>query len=180
LRVLHGTYLFLTGLWGGVLLAFAFGAGLVLRTSPSRSAGGVVNRALLDALDVLSYGTVVVLFALFLALRRGPRSSSGWPKLARILTPRLLVLMGVATIASHLLVTPEMAQLRDRMGAPVEQVSKDDPLRREWGRLHGISSLLLLGRILGVANLFALGFWAVPEATYLVRPEDAPDGAGHS
>jgi multisubunit Na+/H+ antiporter MnhB subunit len=168
-RALHGLYLFLTGLWGGVLLAFTLGAGLVLRSAPSRQVGGIVNRALLDALDVLSYVAVGLLFALFLALRR----REDWPKLTRILTPRLLVLMGVATIASHLLVTPEMVSLRDRMVVAVDLVPKEDPLRREWGRLHGISSLLLLGRLLGVANLFALGFWAVPVTTYVVRPEDA-------
>jgi hypothetical protein len=152
-RSLAGLYLFVAALWCGLLVAFAGGAGLVLKASPSRSAGGAVNRALLDALDEASYVAVALLFVLFFALGRG----RALPKLSRALTVRLLVVAAAATIVSHLLVTPEMVTLRDRAGALFDTLPKDDALRRDWGRLHGISVLTLLLRIGCAAGAFAFG-----------------------
>jgi len=52
--LLPGLYLFLAALWAGALAFFAAAAGIVLKTAPTRADGGVVNRALLDVLDVAS------------------------------------------------------------------------------------------------------------------------------
>jgi len=153
---LKSLYLFVAAVWCGLLVAFAGGAGLVLHASPSRTAGGVVNRALLDALDEASYVTVGLLFVLFLLVDRESR----FPKLARAFTVRLLLVAAAATIVSHLLVTPEMAALRDSAGPAFETLAKTDTLRRDWGRLHGLSVLALLLRIGAAAGLFFLGFSA--------------------
>jgi hypothetical protein len=63
----------------------------------------------------------------------------------------------VAAIASLYVITPEMMALRDKMGA-IDLVAKTDPLRREWGRLHGLSSLTLGVRLLAAIGAFAVGF----------------------
>jgi hypothetical protein len=146
-------YLFLAALWCGVLTAFAGGAGIVLRASPSRSAGGAVNRALVDAVDESSYVAIGLLFVLFFVVER----SGGFSKLARGLTIRLLVVAAAATIVSHLLVTPELAALRDRASVALDALAKDDPIRRDFGRLHGLSALALLLRMGCAAGIFALG-----------------------
>jgi uncharacterized protein DUF4149 len=150
---LAGAYLFLAALWCGVLVAFAGGAGLVLRSAPSRAAGGAVNRALLDAVDEASYVAVGLLFVLFFLVKR----QSPLPKISRALTLRLLIVAAAATIASHLLVTPEMTALRERAGDAFETLAKTDPLRRDWGQLHMLSVLALLLRIGASAGIFGLG-----------------------
>ena len=76
----------------------------------------------------------------------------------RGLVLRLLVLAAVATFASHTLITPEMMALRERMPTIVDLVPRADPLRVEWGRLHGLSSIALLLRILSAAGIFAVSY----------------------
>lgn len=168
--------LLLSGVWAGALLAFAAGAGIVLSTSPSRNAGGEVNRALLDALDVASYVLSGLLLLAVLVLSRDEET----PARSRGLLPRL-VLFGVAvTLASHLFVTPAMSSLRDRMPVDLELVPKDDPARRAWGRLHGVSSLALLCRVAASLGVFALALPVRPRPRWgAARPlggEDSPEG----
>lgn len=153
-RLAHALVLFLAALWCGLLAAFGAGAGIVLATSPSRHAGGIVNRALLDALDVASYVAAGLLLLLLLFGTRG------WPKVRRGLALRLLLVAAAAALVSHLLVTPEMVTLRDRMPGPIDVVPKSDPRRAEWGRLHGISAMTLLVRIAAAGGLFAAAYGA--------------------
>jgi hypothetical protein len=112
-----------------------------------------VNRALLDGLDAASLGVAVALtLGLFLWNR-----ARAWSPRARGLVLRLLAVAVVAAIASLYVITPEMMSLRDRMGA-IDLVPKTDPLRQEWGRLHGLSSLTLLVRLAAGVGIFAAGF----------------------
>lgn len=152
--LLHALVLFVSALWCGLLTAFAAGAGVVLAAAPSRSAGGVVNKALLDRLDLASYAAAGLLLLLVV------RGGGEWPRVRRGLAVRLALVAAAAALVSHLLVTPEMVALRDRMAAPVELVPKDDPMRREWGRLHGLSAMTLLVRIAASAGLFAAAYGA--------------------
>ena len=163
---LAGLYLFLAGLWAGALSFFAFGAGIVLKTAPTRADGGVVNRALLDAVDVASLvlaGALLVLLSLL--SRRG-----GWGGTSRALALRLLALGAVAAFVSLYLITPEMVALRSKAGPLFDSLPAADPLRRAWGRLHALSSLTLVVRIVSAAAAFALGFRAG-------RPAATPDTA---
>jgi hypothetical protein len=152
-RLLHGLFLFGSALWCGALAAFAGAAGLVLASAPSRHAGGAVNRALLDALDVASLVFSGILLAVLLALD----SSEPWRKLRKGLAIRLLVVAALATVVSAYIITPEMMALRDRMPTLIDLVPKSDPLRQAWGRLHGLSSISLVVRIAATAALFAVG-----------------------
>jgi hypothetical protein len=68
----------------------------------------------------------------------------------------------VAAIASLFVITPEMMALRDRMGA-IDLVAKTDPLRREWGRLHGLSSLTLVVRLGAAIGAFVAAFSQLPK-----------------
>jgi len=147
-------FLFVTALWCGALLFFAAaGARIVLNTAGSRHVGGLVNRALLDALDLASFGAIAFL-ALLLWLARGGEGPvpTGW-------AVRLLVIGAAGAFASLLVITPEMVALRDRMPVAIDLLEKSHPLRQAWGRLHGMSTLALLLRILASAGLF---FLAVP------------------
>jgi hypothetical protein len=163
-RFLHGLFLFVAALWCGEMTFFAAGGALtVLHTATTRHVAGSINRALLDLIDVSSYGAVLILLALLANLGRS------WPKLNRALSLRLLIVAGVATFVSHLVITPEMMTLRSAMGTIIDLIPKTDPLRAEWGRLHGYSSLALLLRILCAAGLFIFGYG--PSASAAVRAE---------
>jgi len=152
--MLAGTWLFVAALWCGMLAFFgAFGARTVLLTAPSRDAAGAVNRALLDGLDAVSLGAAVLLLAGAVVWNR----MRPWSTRARGLGLRLLAVAAVAAIASRYVITPEMLALRDRMGA-IDLVAKTDPLRQEWGRLHGLSSLTLVVRLLAAVGAFIAGF----------------------
>jgi len=151
---LFGLYLFLAGLWAGALAFFAGGAGIVLRAAPTRADGGAVNRALLDALDAGSLAIAVLLLALAAVLNR----SRPWSPTSRALSLRLLALAAVAAFVSLYLITPELVALRARAGPLFEALPVSDPLRRAWGRLHGLSLLTLLVRLVSAAAVFALGF----------------------
>jgi hypothetical protein len=156
---LAGAWLFVAALWSGMLAFFgAFGARTVLSTAPSRHAAGAVNRALLDRLDAVSLGAVGLLLVGLVAWNR----ARPWSSRARGLGLRLLAVAAVAAIASLYVITPEMMALRDRMGA-IDLVAKTDPLRLEWGRLHGLSSLTLLVRLLAAIGVFAVGFSQLPK-----------------
>ena len=159
LRVLAGAFLFVAGLWCGMLAFFgAFGARVVLVTSPSRHAGGAVNAVLLDILDAASLGAALLLGLLLAGWNR----ARPWTARARGYAVRGLVIAAVAAAASLWVVTPEMIERRTRMG-PIDLVPKDDPARVAWGRLHGVSSVTLLVRILASAGVFAAGFSQVPK-----------------
>jgi hypothetical protein len=151
---LLGLYLFLAGLWTGALVFFAAGAGIVLRAAPTRADGGVVNRALLDALDVGSLAVAGLLLAGTAVLnRRHP-----WSPTSRALSLRLLALAAVAAFVSLYLITPELVSLREKAGPLFETLPSADPLRRAWGRLHALSLLTLLVRLVSGAAVFVLGY----------------------
>ncbi len=161
--------LFSSALWCGALLFFAIaGARIVLETAGSRHLGGLVNRALLDALDVGSFGMVALLFVLVLVAKKSGEDSP----LPTGLIVRLLVVALAGAFASLLVITPEMVSLRDRMPVAIDLVEKSDPLRKAWGRLHGYSSLALAVRILSAGGIFFLA------ARRGRRVEPTPEEAG--
>ena len=158
--LLSGLYLFLAALWAGALTFFAAGAGIVLKTAPTRADGGVVNRALLDLLDVASLVIAALLLVLAALLdRRRP-----WGRTARGLSIRLLLVAAVAAFVSLYLITPEMVALRAKAGSLFDSLPASDPLRRSWSRLHALSSLTLVVRVVAAAAAFLIGFRPVTTA----------------
>ncbi len=167
---LAGFYLFLSALWAGALLFFAFGAGIVLRSAPTRADGGVVNRALLDALDVASLAFAAAILLLLAFLSRG----GGWSGTSRAFALRLLLLGAVAAFVSLYLITPELVALRSKAGPLFDSLPATDPLRRAWGRLHALSMLTLAVRIVSACAAFALGLRAGRPAATPAGPAAPP------
>ena len=66
-----------------------------------------------------------------------------------------------------------MMALRDRLPALIDLLPPADPGRREWGRLHAFSSIVLLVRILASAALFVL-VSRKPRRTIAVADERRP------
>ena len=149
---LRSALLFLVAAYAGALLSFAGAAGVVLRESPSRHAGGNVNRALLDLLDVASWAVAAAAFLLVLLLDR----AEPLEKVQKGMVLRLLAVVAAAAFASHEVVTPQMLALRDRLATTIDLLPAADPARRQWGRLHAFSSGILLVRIVATAAVFVL------------------------
>ncbi len=150
--VARSAAILVAGSWCGALVFFAAVAGLVLKVAPSRHVGGTVNAALLDVLDLWSYGAAALLLVLVLALDR----LEPLPRVQKGLAVRLLVVAAAAAFASHEVITPEMMSLRDRMPTLIDLMPHADPLRRSWARLHAYSASVLLVRILVTAGLVVL------------------------
>jgi hypothetical protein len=125
----------LVWLWLGATLLFtAVVAPAVFAVLPTRAlAGLVVGRVL----PVLFWSGALV--GLVLAV-----GSDGWRRVAA------LVLVA-ATLGAQLGVAPRIERARAALGPSVEDVPSDDPRRAAFGRLHGISVLLL-----GIGMLGAL------------------------
>jgi hypothetical protein len=165
---LRTALLLLIGAFTGALAFFAGTAGTVLRESPSRHAGGAVNRALLDLLDLSSYATAALAFLLVLLLDR----IEPLAKVQKGLVLRLLAVVAAAAFASHEVITPQMMALRERLPAIIDLLPLTDPGRRAWGRLHAFSSVVLLVRLLASAALFVL-VSRRPRRTLAVSTESA-------
>lgn len=159
MRALAGGFLFVTGVWFGLLAFFgAFGARVVLEVSPSRHAAGAVNGVLLDVLDAVSVGAALLLGLLLVLWNR----ARPWTARARGYAVRFLAVAAVAAATSLFVVTPEMMERRAKMG-PIDLVPKEDAVRKEWGRLHGVSALTLLVRLAASAGVFAAAFSQLPK-----------------
>lgn len=138
MRALPFLYRWVVGMWAGGLLAFGavFAPALFEAMTPPEA--GRIVRQVIPALDAL--GLVAVAIAVACALRlegvgtRGARS-------------RLVVLALAAAMAgvSAGWLGPKMAQLRDDAGGEISSLSREHPVRREFGRLHGVSFALMLG-----------------------------------
>jgi hypothetical protein len=158
-RAIAGGFLFVAALWCGMLAFFgAFGARVVLDTSPSRYAAGAVNAVLLDVLDAASLAAALLLGLLLVLWNR----ARPWTVRARGYALRFLAVAAVAAAASLFVVTPEMMERRAKMG-PIDLVSKEDAARVAWGRLHGVSALTLLVRLAASAGVFVAGFSQIPK-----------------
>jgi uncharacterized membrane protein len=151
--LVHFAFLFVLALWvgGGAAISFVVAPAVFELAGSRRLAGEIVGRILrrFDAY-VLAAGPVSVLLVLLEMLGR-----AGGP---RTLNLKLALVVGMTGLAlySRFALTPEIRKLRDQLGDQLDQVPKEDPRRRAFGRLHGFSVLCLLGEILLGALAMAL------------------------
>jgi hypothetical protein len=143
-RYLHQLIL---GAWMGALLFFGAAVTPVLfQTLGSGGAGQIVRQLipLLDGFALAAVPTLLVLGFLY----------EGWPRgLARVRVACLLAMMLLAGI-SLFATSPRMSQLREQAGDKMSELPKEHPLRQEFGKLHGISTTLMLAElILGLSAL---------------------------
>ena len=150
--ILRFIQIFSLGTWtGGILflsLIVAPGAFAIL---PTRELAGSVVGMALTRLHLLGYVTgALYLGASFMQ----SRSVSALRSPAAV----LVILMLLFTVVSQHGVTPRIASLRAQMASEygsVDAMPKDHQLRAQFGKLHGISTLLeLVVLLLGITALF--------------------------
>jgi hypothetical protein len=139
-------YRLLLGAWIGAILCFAGMVAPALFRVLGRDQAGAVVREVLPRFDAFALGTGVILMALSL-LAEGGRGRS----LVRV---ALLAAMTALVAASLFGITPRMEAIRREAGGAIAALEPTHPLRRAFGRMHGVSTLLMLGQLLlGAAAL---------------------------
>lgn len=129
-------------IWLGAALLFsAVVAPAAFAVLPTRMlAGEIVGRVL----PVVFYAGIVV-GALVVGLETVDAEEWNWS--ASVLSGTLIT---VASAVAQFIIGARIEQVRARISGPVDALAAGDPLRVEFGRLHGISVALL-----GVAMLAA-------------------------
>jgi hypothetical protein len=141
-------YRLLLGVWLGALLCFgAVVAPALFKVLAPGQAGSVV-RQVIPVLDLYGLIAGVVLVAVSLAYEGRPRGKSA----VRL---GLLAAMVIAVAISAFYVSPTMESLRESVGGEMSKLAPGDPVRRQFGALHGVSSVLMALEL--VLGLVALG-----------------------
>ncbi len=141
-RVWREVELILLAAWlGAAIFVVAVVAPSAFAVLPSRAlAGALVGRSL-AVLNVSGFIIGISLIALtVLELRR-----SAW------FERMMLFVVAFACAFGQWVITARLETLRVAMGKPVDEIAPTDPLRVEFGALHGVSVL-----VLGVGMLAAL------------------------
>ena len=149
MRVISYFYRLILGVWLGGLVCFGAVVAPVLFRALSPAQAGSVVRGIIPVLDLGAMVGGPLLLALASALEGLPRRRA-----SRVRAGLLLLMTGCAG-ASGLWVTPRLDSLRAQSGDRISALSVDDPVRREFGRLHGASTALMGLELL--AGLVALG-----------------------
>jgi len=148
LRYLHRLLL---GVWIGALLCFGAVLAPALFQALTPGQAGAVVHLIFPRLDAFTVAAGFVLLGLGVAAEGAPKGRARW----RV---GLLGAMTVLALASAFAVTPRMAVLRSQAGGNISDLPREDPIRREFGRLHGVSSVLMLGEVLLGLAVLALPF----------------------
>jgi putative copper export protein len=162
LRFIH---LFAFTFWFGTILYFTFIQAPLLFKALPRETFGLVQSKLFPAYYLIGYvcgGLLVVLYPILYPMKSWG-SQDGWKFTA------LLLMLGLA-LAQGLWIGPKVAQLRvERQAAEqVKDSTKVAALSQEFGKAHGISSLLNLLMILcGGTYLFLIS--KAPKASQLFQ-----------
>jgi len=71
--------------------------------------------------------------------------------------PIMLMILFVAVLLASFqgLIDTRIRMIRGSSPVPISSLSSDDPLRRQFGMLHGMSSLLLIGQVIASAVVVA-------------------------
>jgi uncharacterized membrane protein len=151
--------LFTIALWvgGGAVISFIVAPTLFERAGSRKLAGEMVGGILKRFDRYVFVAGPIAIFAIL--LERAATVGA-----ARTLTLKLALVTAMLGLAlySRLVVSPELRQLRERLGDGVDVLPREDPGRRAFGRLHGLSVLCLLGEILFGAFALALEVMTLP------------------
>ena len=71
--------------------------------------------------------------------------------------PLMLVILFVAVMLASFqaLLDTRIRMIRGSSLVPISSLSSDDPVRRQFGMLHGMSSILLIGQVVAAATVVA-------------------------
>ena len=62
-----------------------------------------------------------------------------------------IIFAAVVLAAAQAMIDLRIRTVRAKSPIPISELSREDPIRRQFGLLHGVSSLLLLGQVVAAA-----------------------------
>jgi hypothetical protein len=132
---------------GGAVAVGLIVAPAAFATLPAADAATLVGEAL-RRFHLVTYaaGAVVLLLLAAMALL-GPRPHAFWTRMS------VAGLMLAAALVSGLWVDRRIAAMRADIGVPVSSLPEGDARRGAFGRLHGVSTLLMAATVLGGVTL---------------------------
>ena len=141
----------IAALWLGSAFFLMLAASAAFRAAPNATAAADVVGAMLTRWHYIALAAPLALFAL--ELRRG--------------RPLMLSLLFFALVlaAAQGFVDLRIRNIRDSASISISELSRDHPLRRRFGALHGVSMMLLAAQMLSAAVVVASRPKEPPAAT---------------
>ncbi len=136
---------------GGIAAPAIFGSLTAAQGMAGREMAGLAFGSVLRRFHLVAYacaGVMILAFSFMAVL--GPRPVRFAVRLG------IIVGMLAITLYSGLVVSRRVERLRDEIGGPVAALPESDPRRLMFGRLHGLSTTLLLVTAVGGLTLL---FW---------------------
>lgn len=142
---------FIHALWlGSGVFLMAIAAPAAFRMAPNSGVAGDIVGAMMSRWHYIALAAPLLL--LFLDWRRGR---------VHVLA---IVFVAIVFAAGQAAVDLRIRAMRNSSPIPIGQLDREDPLRRAFGRLHGLSSMLMLGQVICAALALALDREAYPAA----------------
>jgi hypothetical protein len=141
----------LAALWLGAAVFFTLAvAQSAFAVLPSRElAGAMVNRTLM----ILNYaGIAVGLILLASSIVKKEKVN----RLKLWIEQGLLLFLTAACAFGQFVIGARLHHLREQIGRPIDEVAADDPLRIQFGELHGYSVLILAFAIIAALIVYFL------------------------
>ena len=131
----------ISALWLGSALFLMLAASAAFRAAPNPTAAADVVGAMLSRWHYIALAAPLLLFALELR----------WPR--RLVM--VAVFTGLLLAAGQVFVDLRIRSIRLSSPVAVSSLDRNDPLRRHFGLLHGVSMLLLLLQAISAAAVVA-------------------------
>lgn len=148
----HGTWLTALCLWlGGSVFVTFVAAPTAFALLPTRHDAGALVGEMLRRFQRLVLGCLLALAV------TGGIKFAVWenPVLPVVLRYAALGLGALAALVGMYMVAPKLEALRAQMGR-IDEVPEEDPRRRSFRKLHGLSMVLVLAQMLAVIGVLFL------------------------
>jgi hypothetical protein len=136
-----GVQRLISALWLGSAFFLMLAASAAFRAAPDATAAADVVGAMLSRWHYIALAAPLLVFALELRQAR------------RLVL--ILVFAGLVLAAGQVFVDLRIRSIRSSSPIPISSLERNDPLRRHFGALHGMSMVLLLLQALAAAGVVA-------------------------
>ncbi len=137
---------FVHAIWLGSGIFLILAAQAAFRAAPNSTVAAAVVGAMLSRWHYIALAAPLALLAL------------EWRRARTAVL--IIIFAGVVFAAAQAMVDLRIRSIRMSSAIPMSELSRQDPVRRQFGRLHGLSMLLLLMQV--IAAGVALGIEASP------------------
>jgi len=160
----HTLARFVHAIWlGSGLFLMAVAAPAAFRTAPNSTIAADLVGAMLTRWHYIALGAPLLL--LFLDWRRGR------------MYVLLIVFVGILLASAEAATDLRIRSIRASSPVPIGELPREDAVRRQFGRLHGISMLLLLMQVITAGLALAIDREAYPSVA--PPPPAASTAEGH-